>query len=321
MNKLKLFFILSTLFLQSCSNSDDKKIETSSILESTNIEVRSKTSGNLIKTYVREGQFVHKNDTLFSIDNSELLILYNQAVANYNAALAKYQTISKGVREEDIAQLREILRQAQINYENALKDFQRIKNLFEENSVSQKVYDDAKLKLEITDAQLKSAKENLLKAERGPLKSEIDAVKASVDAAKAQVDLLKKRIDDSVILSPSDGYISIINFDEGEVIPTGAVITKIINPDEIHAKIYLNSIEIGKLRLGQKVEIKPDALPDKTFEGKIVFISNEAEFTPKNIQTKNERVKLVYAVKINIPNPEHLLKDGMMCDVVITVEQ
>jgi len=321
MKYLKSFIIILFVFLYGCNSSSDKTIETSSSIEAVNIEIRSKITGELQKAFVKEGQFVHKNDTLFLIDTKEILIQYNQALANYNSAMAKYQTVLQGVREEDKAQLKELVRQAKVNYENAKKDFERIKNLFENQSVSQKVFDDAKLRMEVSEAQLKSAMENLQKAERGPLKSEIEAIKATADAAKFQVDLLKKKLDDAVIIAPTDGYISLINYDEGELLNAGSLITKITNLDEVFVKIYINELDLGKIRIGQKVEIKPDAYPDKTFEGEIVFISNEAEFTPKNIQTKDERVKLVYAVKVRIKNKEHLLKDGMLCDVKINLEQ
>lgn len=313
---MKSILIIVILFIfYGCNQRDNNVIETSSSIEATNIEIRAKVTGELLECFIKEGQFVHKNDTLFLIDTKELSLQYEQAIANYNSALAKYQTIVQGVREEDKAQLREIVKQAQVNYDNAKKDFERIKNLFENESVSQKVFDDSKLRFEVSEAQLRLAKENLLKAERGPLKSEIEAIKSTVDAAKSQVEIIKKKLNDAVIKAPSDGYISLINFEKGELIVAGSLITKLINLDEVYLKIYVSSIDLGKVFLGQKTEIKADSYPDKIFEGEVVFISNEAEFTPKNIQTKDERVKLVYAVKIRIPNNEHLLKEGMYCDV------
>lgn len=320
--KMKMWKLILTIFiftLLGCGKSKQEKLETSSSIEATNIEIRSKIAGELKEILVKEGQLVHKGDTLFIIDSKEIQLQYNQALANYNSALAKYQTILQGVREEDKAQLRELVRQAQVNFENAKKDYERIKNLYETQSVSQKVYDDAKLRFEVAEAQLKSAKENLQKAERGALKSEIDALKALADAAKSQVELLQKKLDDAIITSPVDGYISLINFDRGELVNVGSLITKVTNLDEVFVKIYVGANNLGKIHLGQKVEIKADAYPDKTFEGEIVFISNEAEFTPKNIQTKDERMKLVYAVKIRIQNKNHLLKDGMLCDVSLKV--
>ncbi len=321
MKSWQLILILLILQFFGCNKSNDKLIETSSSIEATNIEIRSKISGELLKAFVKEGQLVKKGDTLFVIDSKEIQFQYNQALANYNSVLAKYQTVVQGVREEDKAQLREVVRQAEVNFESAKKDFERIKNLYETQSISQKIYDDAKLRFEVAEAQLKSAKENLQKAERGPLKSEIEAIKASVDAARAQVELLQKKLEDAIIIAPLNGYISLINFDEGELIGAGSLITKITNLDEVFVKIYVRAIDLGKINLGKKAEIKADAYTDKTFDGEVVFISNEAEFTPKNIQTKDERIKLVYAVKIRVDNKNHLLKDGMLCDVILNVDQ
>lgn len=316
---IKLLFILIVTFI-SCNRNNQNIIETSSSIEAINIEIRSKVTGDLIKTFVKEGQLVHKGDTLFELDTKDLLIQYNQALANYQSAEAKYRTILQGVREEDKAQLREIVRQAQVNFENAKKDYERIKNLYETQSISQKTFDDAELRMRVAETQLKSAQENLQKAQRGPLKSEIEAVKAQMDAAKYQVDLLKKKIDDSRIIATANGYISLINFEEGELVPAGALITKLINIDEVFLKIYIPEVQLGKIQYGQEAEVRVDAFPNETFSGKIAFISSEAEFTPKNIQTKDERVKLVYAVKIKIDNKDHRLKEGMLCDVIIKTD-
>lgn len=317
MKNIFLFFLLLIFIIIGCNSNNKNLIETSSSIEATTIEIRAIISGDLQKAFVKEGDAVQNGDTLFIIDRKELQLQYNQAVANYNFAISKYQTILQGVRAEDKAQLKEVVRQAEANFENAKKDFERVKNLFENQSVSQKVFDDAKLKLDVAEAQLKSAKENLLKAERGPLKSEIEAYKSQVDVAKAQVELLEKKLNDAIIISPATGYVSLINYNEGELVTAGSLITKITNLDEVYVKIYVNELNLGKIKIGDEAEIKPDAYPDKIFKGKIVFISNEAEFTPKNIQTKEERVKLVYAVKIRIENPDHVLRDGMLCDVLI----
>ncbi len=312
--------VIILLILAGCKSYKDNFIEISSSIEAKNLEIRAQVTGVLQKIFVKEGEMVKKGDTLFIIDRKEILLQYNHAVANYNSAVAKYQTVLQGMRVEDKAQLREAVRQAEANYENAKKDFERIKNLFENQSVFQKVLDDTRLRMELAEAQLRSAKENLQKAERGPLKSEIEAVKSMVDAAKTQVELLEKKLNDAVIISPADGYISLINYYEGELVTAGSLITKISNLDEVFVKVYVSELNLGKIKIGDEVEIKPDAYPDKNFKGKIVFISNEAEFTPKNIQTKEERVKLVYAVKVRVDNLEHLLKDGMLCDVLIYLQ-
>lgn len=312
---ISLFVLI--LSLTGCKSNDENVLETSSSIEAVNIEIRSKITGELLRALVKEGDFVKKGDTLFVIDNKEILYQYNQAVANYNSALAKYHTILIGVRDEDKSQLRALVKQAEVNFENAKKDFERIKALFENQSVPQKVYDDAKAQLNLAETQLKVAKENLQKAEKGPLKSEVEAVRLTAEAAKSHVDLLKQKLNDAVIISPSSGYVSLINYNEGELVTAGSLLTKIINIEEVFVKIYLSEVKLGKIRLGQEIEVKPDAYPDKIFKGKIVYISNEAEFTPKNIQTKDERVKLVYAVKARVENTNLLLKDGMLCDVIV----
>lgn len=317
--KAKILPILIALTLISCSSDRKDVIETSSSIEATEIDIRSIIPGKIKKIYVNEGDFVKQNDTLITLDVEELQIQLKQAEANLRLAEAKLKTILTGVREEDKIQLRELLKQAEINFENAKRDYERIQNLFLTESVSQKVYDDARQRYEIADAQLKVTRENLLKAERGPLTSEIEAGRATVDQAKAQVELLQKKIRDAVIISPVNGYVSLINYEISEFVNPGSLLTKVTNLDEVYAKIYVKENDLGKVRLKQKAILKVDAYPDKDFEGEISFISSEAEFTPKNIQTKDERVKLVYAVKVNVKNPDHLLRSGMLCDVYLKI--
>lgn len=306
--------------LFSCNSNDRNLIETSSAIEATEIEIRSLVTGKIKKILVDEGDFVKQNDTLILIDDEELQIQLKQAEANLRFAEAKNEIVVKGVREEDKSQLRELVNQAEINYENAKRDYERIKNLYLTESVSQKVFDEATQRLEITEAQLRATRENLLKAERGPLLSEIEASKAGVELARAQVEMIKKKLKDAIITSPIDGYVSIINFDEGEFVSAGVLLTKVINLDEVYAKIFVRESDLGRIHLKQKATIRVDAYPDREFEGEISFISSEAEFTPKNIQTKDERVKLVYAVKVKIKNSDQLLRSGMLCDVILKMK-
>ncbi|MBU2584210.1 MAG: efflux RND transporter periplasmic adaptor subunit, partial [Bacteroidetes bacterium] len=117
--------------------------------------------------------------------------------------------------------------------------------------------------------------------------------------------------------SPIEGFTTLMNYEKGELVNAGAVLTRVVDLQSIWTKIFINEIDLGKIHLNQDVIIKADSFKDREFKGRISFISPEAEFTPKNIQTKEERVKLVYAVKVSISNDELLLKEGMQCDVLI----
>jgi len=318
MRIIRPILILTILLIFSCSNSNDSnQIETSGTIEASEVEIRTKVAGELIDIEIKEGEKVSTGDVIALIDDSDLQIQKAQAVAALNLAKAKYQTVIEGTRPEDKAQLEEFVKQAQLNYDNAKQDFERAENLFKSQSVSQKIFDDAKLRVEVAEAQFTAAKENLKKAVTGARQSEINAAKAAVEQANAAVDATDKRISDAIIKSPINGFSTLMNYEKGEIVNTGAVLTRVVDLQNVWTKIFINEIDLGKIHLNQEVIIKVDSFKDRQFKGRVSYISPEAEFTPKNIQTKEERVKLVYAVKVSINNDDLLLKQGMQCDVLI----
>ncbi|MBM4176807.1 MAG: HlyD family efflux transporter periplasmic adaptor subunit [Ignavibacteria bacterium] len=318
MRIIRPILILTILLIFGCSNSNDSnQIETSGTIEASEVEIRTKVAGELIDIEIKEGEKVSTGDVIALIDDSDLQIQKAQAVAALNLAKAKYQTVIEGTRPEDKAQLEEFVKQAQLNYDNAKQDFERAENLFKSQSVSQKIFDDAKLRVEVAEAQFTAAKENLKKAVTGARQSEINAAKAAVEQANAAVDATDKRISDAIIKSPINGFSTLMNYEKGEIVNTGAVLTRVVDLQNVWTKIFINEIDLGKIHLNQEVIIKVDSFKDRQFKGRVSYISPEAEFTPKNIQTKEERVKLVYAVKVSINNDDLLLKQGMQCDVLI----
>jgi len=318
MRIIRPILILTILLIFGCSNSNDSnQIETSGTIEASEVEIRTKVAGELIDIEIKEGEKVSTGDVIALIDDSDLQIQKAQAVAALNLAKAKYQTVIEGTRPEDKAQLEEFVKQAQLNYDNAKQDFERAENLFKSQSVSQKIFDDAKLRVEVAEAQFTAAKENLKKAVTGARQSEINAAKAAVEQANAAVDAIDKRISDAIIKSPINGFSTLMNYEKGEIVNTGAVLTRVVDLQNVWTKIFINEIDLGKIHLNQEVIIKVDSFKDRQFKGRVSYISPEAEFTPKNIQTKEERVKLVYAVKVSINNDDLLLKQGMQCDVLI----
>jgi multidrug efflux pump subunit AcrA (membrane-fusion protein) len=156
-------------------------------------------------------------------------------------------------------------------------------------------------------------------------KAQYDRAEAAVQAAQAQLeaqaqaaaDLLKVQLDKMTLTAPTSGLIMERTVHRGEMAAAGATLMTIANLDEVTLTIYIPEDEIGKVKVGQTVGVSVDSFPDKVFEGQVSYIASEAEFTPKNVQTKKERVNMVFAVKVKIPNPEHELKPGMPADAGI----
>ena len=319
MNKILIFFI-TLLLITGCGNNNNKNtIEASGNIESTNVTVSSKVNGEIEKILYLEGQSVKEGDTVMVIDHETLQLQLNQAQAGVEAARAQLNLLKNGARKEDINQAEEAVKQAQINFDLAKKDKERMNNLIEAKSVSQNQYDNAAAKFDLTQAQLQSAKENLIKLKNFARPEEISQAEANLNKQIAASDLLRKSIRDSYVQAPINGIIVDKYFEKGETVTQMSSLFKISDLSTVDLKIYVSEEELGKVKLGQKADVSIDAYPDKTYKGKVIYISPEAEFTPKNIQTKDERTKLVFAVKIRINNPQYELKSGMPEDAVVHI--
>lgn len=317
MKKLLVIASVIALLIGCGDNGDNDKIELSGTIETTNIILSSQVAGNVMQVIQEEGNRINAGDTILKIDPETYILQRNQAEAQRDLAKANYDLLVKGARSEDKNQAAEGLKQAEANYQSAKTDFERLENLFENQSVTKKQYDDAKTRLVIAEAKLNSAKQNLKKIENFARPEELDQAKAAFNAADASVKLTQKRVNDCYVLSPINGQI-VKNFAEiGETVNPQSTLVKISDLSEVEVVVYIQETDLGKVKLGQKAEIFSDSYKDKSYEGKVTYISPEAEFTPKNIQTKEERTKLVFAVKIKVPNPNYELKSGMPVDAVI----
>ena len=318
MKAINYVFAFIFLIIYGCGNGNNgTKIEASGNIESTDVVVSSKVTGQIDKLLKDEGDKVNAGDTIMIIDHENLEIQLRQTIAGYDAASAQYEMLKKGARQEDIKQVEEQLKQAQVNFDLAQKDKERMTNLYNSQTITRKQYDDVIARFDITQAQLTSAKENYTKIKNFARPEELKQAEANVNGKLASVDLLKKQIRDSYVISPIDGFIVKKFVEMGETVSMMSSLFKVSDLSNIDLVIYVSEEELGKVKLGETADVTTDSYPDKNYEGKVIYISPEAEFTPKNIQTKDERTKLVFAVKIRVDNPEFELKSGMPADAVI----
>jgi HlyD family secretion protein len=213
------------------------------------------------------------------------------------------QRVGKGERLAvlDSAELRSIVEQgraavrnAEAEYEKARKDFDRYRALFQEGAV--------------TAQQLDAAR----KAH--------DVALSQVDQARAALRTDEVRLKDTVADSPVSGIVLSKNVEQGETVAAGVAVYSLGDLDNPWVKVYVNETKLGLVKLGQKARIFTDTYPGKAYEGKVTYIASEAEFTPKNVQTKEERVKLVFGVKVSVTNVNNELKPGMPADVKIDLK-
>lgn len=313
--------LLFALIITGCNGNDGDHINASGNIEATNIVVSSQVSGKVFQILKDEGDEIEKGDTVIIIDLETYKLKLDEAVASREAARAQFNLLKKGAREEDIRQADDNLKQAQITFDLAKKEKERMENLYESKTITKKQFDDAIAKFEIALARLNSAKENLVKVKNLARPEELKQAEENLNRANASANLLQKSLNDCYVISPSSGFITKKFVEVGETAGMMSSLFQVADLSSVELVIYVPETELGKVQLGQKAEITVDTYPNKSFVGKVIYISPQAEFTPKSIQTQEERTKLVFAVKIKIDNPEFELKDGMPADAVINLAQ
>lgn len=301
-----IILICVSLLAGACSKSSDREISSSGTIEATEVMISSKVSGELTRLLVDEGTAVRSGDTLAVIDPVDYQIQLNQAQANYEALEAQYKLAVRGSREEDI-------KQAEANFKNAQEDLNRMQELWASKSITQKQFDDAQTRFIVSQQTMEKLK-------RGSRSEEIATAKARRDQALAQVEAIKKKVADCYITAPVRGVITQKAVEQGELVGPGAAVVQISRLDKVFLMIYVNEQDLGRVKLGQQAKVKIDTYPNKDFPGKVVYISPIAEFTPKNIQTKEDRTKLVFGVKIEVDNADGSLKPGMPADASVITQ-
>jgi HlyD family secretion protein len=307
-----------SLLIAGCNGGNDKNsVEATGTIETVNVVLSSKTSGEIKVLRSDEGDKVKQGDTIMIIDTQSLNLQLRQQESGADMSRAQLDLLRNGARKEDISLAESSLKQAQVNYNQAKTDVDRLQKLYQTQTITKKQYDDAVAHSDLMNDQLFSAKENYSKMKNFARPEELKQAEAKYHQSVANADLIKKNINDSYIVSPINGIVVKKYFEVGETVAPMSNLVKVSDLTNVELYIYITELELGKVKLGQKAEVTVDAFKDKKFEGKVTYISPEAEFTPKNIQTKDERTKLVFAVKIELANPNFELKAGMPADAKI----
>ncbi|ROL59964.1 HlyD family efflux transporter periplasmic adaptor subunit [Bacteroidetes/Chlorobi group bacterium MS-B_bin-24] len=314
----KFIFLLYVVLLFSCSKRNNHNvIEATGIIEATEILINSKVPSQIVEIRRDEGEKVKKGDTLLILDFESLKYQLEQAESMERYARSQLELVRKGARLEDVMVAEENLRQAEENYKVAKINFDRALDLKSSGSFNQKQYEEAELQMKLAESRLAQAKANVNKMKNFFRPEEIAQAEANLQKAIAAKNSALKNFTECFVLAPSDGVLLKKFVENGEFVTIGSPLFKLGKLDTVEMVVYIPESDLGKVMLGKDVEVSTDTYPGKIYKGKVIFISNEAEFTPKNIQTKDERITLVYAVKIRIPNAEFELKPGMPADAKI----
>jgi len=320
-----LFITVGLFVYWGQENNQKKELYYSGTIETIQAQLSFQVPGRVANVYVQEGQAVTKGQILAQLDRAEFESRLAQAQANLERSqkarkqLETMLDISRKTLPSEVARAKAGLQSARDTLNNAEKNYRRFEELFKKDVVAEKERDALKLQYEIAQSRLAES-ESMLKLAEGNL-AKIDAVRQDIEVATAQIGVATAalnqasiQLDYTQLKSPINGIITSRNIEPGETVTSGREVITVSDLSRVDLKIFVDETEIGKVKPGQKVDVKVDTFPGKTYAGTASFISPEGEFTPKIIQTKKERVKLVYLVKISIDNPHLELKAGMPAD-------
>jgi HlyD family secretion protein len=280
-------------------------------IEATEVDLSFRIPGQIKTRPVDEGDRIEKDQAVATLDTDTLLAQKGSAEAEIANARAILDELEEGTRKEQVEAARAQFKAAEIRLKNARDEYERYQLLFKEKAVSASTYDARETAFRVALEEHNNAVQRLTELEAGPREQQIRAARARLEKSRWELKKLDLDLDHSVLTSPASGVVLVKSNEVGEVVLPGATVLTIAAIDEVWLKGYVGEQDLGRIKLGQKAEITTDSYPNKIYPGTVTFISSRAEFTPKNVQTKEERVKQVYRVKVTIKNPEQELKIGM----------
>ena len=294
----------------------DTGLVMSGTVEATEAQLGFQSAGRIESLKPREGEAVKPGDELCRLDRSEMLARREQALAQASAAQAVLRELQSGFRGEEVAQGRAALAAAAERLADTRRDMERAKRLFEGGAVGAESLDKARLAFDVATSQHEQARQQLRILQSGTRREKIDVQRAQVAQAESAVKPIDAALANMVVHAPFGGIVTVRHREPGETVAPGVPVLTLMNPDDRWVRIYVPENRIGQVRLGAKATITADSFAGKTYGGEVVFIASAAEFTPKTVQTSEERVKLVYAVKVRVAGDPGLeLKPGMPADV------
>jgi HlyD family secretion protein len=307
----------------------DGPLRASGYVEATEVRVAPEVGGRVLELKVDEGDRVEVGTLLARLDTSDTEITVRRVEAERAQAQAQFQLLQAGARPEDIRQARAQAESAQADVaaaESELRaandDVARFEALLASKAGSRKQRDDAVTRRDVAAARVEAARERVHAANEGVARlkagarrEELAAAQARIDAIDAQLASLRKNLADANLVAPVGGIVTSRLVDAGEIVSPRSPVVVVTDLDRAWANVYVDEPVVPRLKLGQSITLVTDAR--QRIDGKITFVSPKAEFTPRNVQTAEERTKLVFRIKVTTDNRQGILKTGMPVEAEI----
>jgi HlyD family secretion protein len=298
----------------------ETEIRLSGNIEAHESLVSFKVTGRIVELPIEEGQAVATGQLLARLDGSDYRQQVNVDQASVRVRDSQLQLALAGSRSQDIDAAYQNVLDAQADLQQKKKDFARYDELYRKDEIPGQVRDQAQTAVERAQANVDRLQQIHNKLEEGTRKEQIAVEQATLRQAQQTLGLSRIRLGYTELTAPLAGVILVREGELGEVVSPGAPVVTLADLDNVWVRVYLPETDLGRVRLGQEVSVGTDTFPGKRYRGHVSFISSEAEFTPKTVQTEKERVTLVYRIKVDVENPNHELKPGMPADVYIPLQ-
>jgi len=328
---MKRLVTLVAVLASACSEeAPSDRLRVSGHVEATETRLAPEAGGRILTLTVKEGDRVQPGQIVLTLDTRDTQLAIDRAKAEQASATAQLRLVQAGARVEDIRQAqsqidtaRAEVAAARSELQAAAQDLERFETLLKNNSGSRKQRDDAATRRDVardrvsqSESRVKTAEETLAKFRAGARPEEIDAARARVDVVSAQIASLEKGLSDATLKSPVDGLVTEKLVEIGEMIAPRAPALVVVDLDHAWADVFVPEPAVPQIKIGQQATVFTDA-GGAGLAGTISYVSPKAEFTPRNVQTAEERSKLVYRVRINVDNKEGVLKQGMPVEAEI----
>ncbi|HWA85868.1 MAG TPA: HlyD family efflux transporter periplasmic adaptor subunit [Opitutus sp.] len=314
--------LATALLFTGCSRPGHRTgdIALSGNIEVTDAQLGFKIPGRVTERLVSEGDKVSSGQLIAKLDDAEQKEEVSLRQAEVGVAAAALAELEAGSRPQEIAAAQATVKSADAERERARLDFNRQQQLRARDVIADRQIEASRAQLTVAEAHAAEAAEHLKLVQAGPRAETIQQARARVEQARAALQLAQTRLDETRLTSPLTGVVLSHNIEPGEFAAAGTPIVTVADIAHTWVRAYVDQTDLGRIRLGQKVAVRTDTFPNKTYDGTIGFIASEAEFTPKTVQTQKERVKLVFRIKVEVANPNDELKPGMPADVTISTK-
>jgi HlyD family secretion protein len=297
-------------------------LATAGTVEATEARLGFEAGGRLITVVPREGDVVSAGSTVAPLDDGELVARRDQAAALLAAAEARLLELRHGARPEEVQTADAERLAAAERLADAERDLERTRTLFAGGAVAREALDKAGAARDVAAARVTQAAAQVRLVKSGPRREQIVAQEAAVAQARAALAAAEVALGRTVLRAAMAGLVTARHREPGEVVAPGAPVLSILDRSDRWVRTYVPEDRLAAVALGTTVTLRTDTFPGKTYAGRVVFLASEAEFTPKNVQTPEERVRLVYAAKVRIDgDPAFELKPGLPVDVELPLQR